>query len=111
MGKSAYEKLSKGGTEVRWYGIVWGKWVQPKHSTLAWQVCRDALKMQDRLCNLGLLENLKCSLYNQHGENTRHIYFNCEYSKEVWGKIKKEMGLLEVVEYLEKEWNLILRLC
>lgn len=53
----------------------------------------------------------KYKLCDLHNENSRHLYFNCQYSKAVWGKIKHEIGLSPQVETSEREWNFILRLC
>lgn len=48
---------------------------------------------------------------NSADENSRHLYFNCPFSKEVWSKVKHALGLPTSVEDSGREWNGILRLC
>lgn len=90
---------------------MWGRWVQPKHSILSWQVCVDALKTQDRLRNMGILEHSKYSLCKFKEENSCHLFFNYQYSQKVWSRIKQEIGLPPIVKSSKREWNFILRLC
>lgn len=109
--KLAYNSISNSGNKVRWSSNVWGRWVQHKHNTLAWQVCVDALISPDRMCNMGIITQSSCNLCDRHDENSRHLFFNCEYSRDMWSRVKKEIRLSVHVEYLEREWNSILRLC
>lgn len=109
--KLGYRSMCKVGNKSKWRNIIWGTWVPPKYSFLAWQVCSDALKMQDRLRNCNIIDHSRCSLCNRSDENTRHLYFNCPYSKEVWGSIKQQIGMPRNVEASEREWHLILKNC
>lgn len=108
---SAYDSLCKPRNRDRWHGVVWGVWVQPKHSVLALQVCSDVLKRQDILRNLGIIDRSKCCLCEHHDENSMYLFFNCCFTKEVWGKIKHGIGIASQVQNSDREWNFILKLC
>lgn len=60
---------------------------------------------------MGIIDHSLCNLCERHNENTRHLFFNCDYTQEVWSLVKREVGLSAHVEYSEREWNFILRLC
>lgn len=59
---SAYKALSKEGRRFRWYIVVWGRWVQPKHNFLAWPICSNSLQNQDRLVRKGIINHSECCL-------------------------------------------------
>lgn len=108
---SAYRALSKVGSRFRWYNVVWGKLVQPKHSFLAWQICSNSLQTQDRLVRKGILHRSECCLCHGSRENAKHLFFDCAYTSRVWSRVKSLSGLPARVDKSEREWHNILRLC
>lgn len=99
------------GDNFSWFKIVWGDWNLPKHSFIAWQICSNILQTQDRLMRKNVLDHSCYYLCNQFVENCRHLFFNCNYSKEVLSKVKETIGLSRQVLHLETEWNLIIKQC
>ncbi|KAF9615269.1 hypothetical protein IFM89_022596, partial [Coptis chinensis] len=47
---------------------------------------------KDRLIKKKVLSHSLCCLCNQERENTKHLFFQCVYSKEVWKGIKNTIG-------------------
>ncbi|KAJ9535674.1 hypothetical protein OSB04_un001171 [Centaurea solstitialis] len=92
--KGAWKSLSGDITLVPWVKYVWFKSHIPKHSFCMWTACLGRLPTQDHLSIWK--ENppdLICSLCECCMDSHDHLFFACPYSKEVWRRIKREVGL------------------
>ncbi|KAF5179446.1 RNA-directed DNA polymerase, eukaryota, Reverse transcriptase zinc-binding domain protein, partial [Thalictrum thalictroides] len=109
--KSAYIALSNVHPAIRWYGMVWNKMVIPRHSFTAWQLLSGCLPTQDNLMKRRILHTSSCILCNNGRENSKHLFFDCVYSAEVWNHIK---GLLRIgvdTRNCNRLWMSIIRIC
>lgn len=52
-----------------------------------------------------------CLNISGYAENCQHLFFDCEYSKEVWASIKVARSLQLTVECTTKEWFYIVSHC
>ncbi|KAJ9542514.1 hypothetical protein OSB04_029020 [Centaurea solstitialis] len=105
--KAAWRSLSGGNALVPWVKYVWFKSHIPKHSFCLWTACLGRLPTQDHLSIWK--ENppdLICSLCECCLDSHDHLFFTCPYSKDVWRKVKREVGLHGFPE----SWTLIMDL-
>jgi len=69
---------------VPWHMTVWFKHHIPKHAFISWVVTWNRLHTCDRLHNWGLSIPSICVLSNQHDETRNHLFFECDYSSQIW---------------------------
>ncbi|KAF9596486.1 hypothetical protein IFM89_012217 [Coptis chinensis] len=63
---------------------------------------------QDRLVYKKVMQTSSCCVCNNSRENSKHLYFNCSFTKEIWSNVKHAIGLGRQVDHSNKEWcNLI----
>ncbi|KAF9614903.1 hypothetical protein IFM89_021260 [Coptis chinensis] len=108
--KLAYPVLRKEYTKVKWYRVVWGKLSVPKHSFTLWQLLSNCLPMQDRLIQKKMLQHSVCSLCNASSEHSKHLFFDCQYSKQVWEQVKNRLKIGGSVKGSTTKWYDIFRL-
>jgi len=76
---------------VDWSNCVWFGQCIPKHAFIFWLVCRRKLVTQDRIIrwkNRKCLNMLCCSLCYSNFDSHTHLFFECDYSKQVWKLIR-----------------------
>ncbi|KAG7599502.1 Reverse transcriptase zinc-binding domain [Arabidopsis suecica] len=80
-------------TSVTWHKAVWFKNHIPKHAFISWVVAWNRLHTRDRLRNWGLSIPSVCVLCNQLDESRNHLFFECEFSSEIWRSFTSRAGL------------------
>ncbi|XP_010419124.1 PREDICTED: uncharacterized protein LOC104704788 [Camelina sativa] len=76
--------LNPPGPSIDWHGAVWFKGKIPRHAFIAWIAARHRLHTRDRLISWGLHVPSNCLLCNRFDESLQHIFFDCDFSQEVW---------------------------
>ncbi|KAF5191100.1 RNA-directed DNA polymerase (reverse transcriptase)-related family protein, partial [Thalictrum thalictroides] len=109
--RSTYRGLHTSGSRVRWHRLVWGKLVLPKHSFTCWQAFSHSLQTLDRLKQKHITDSTNCFLCPHNRENTKHLFFECPYSKQVWNKIKLLLSITTDERTSNWEWRSIFKLC
>ncbi|KAF5204158.1 Cyclin-dependent protein kinase inhibitor smr6 [Thalictrum thalictroides] len=109
--RSAYKTLSGEQPRVRWYGFVWNKLVLPRHSFSAWQLLSGCLPTQDNLVKRRVLNYSSCILCNGSRENSKHLYFECPYSKEIWEHVRDLLEIRVDNRNVNRLWMSIIKLC
>lgn len=71
-------------TPVPWSKSVWFKDRIPKHAFISWVVAWNRLHTRDRLSRWGLTVPTNCILCNLQEESRDHLFFECEFSSEMW---------------------------
>ncbi|GJW77335.1 RNA-directed DNA polymerase, eukaryota, reverse transcriptase zinc-binding domain protein [Tanacetum coccineum] len=85
--KAAWLTLRDNWPKVEWCNVVWFSQCSPKQAIILWMAIQRKLMTQDRM--IWVQEGkLKCSLCNVCADSHDHLFFGCNYSKKVWGKIK-----------------------
>lgn len=69
---------------VNWVSIVWFKKSIPKHAFITWLVMRNRMSTRDKLRHWGLQVPEECMLCGTAPESTPHLFFECQFSQEVW---------------------------
>jgi len=64
--------------------IVWEKIHVPKIAACHYRVLNNFLTTKDRLIHRRILIDPMCLLCNKQEETVEHLFFQCEFSKEIW---------------------------
>ena len=79
--------------KVPWYKSVWFSGATPKFSFLVWIAIHNRLATGDRVLRWNPQAISTCWLCQKATETRHHLFFDCDYSKEVWlGTIKNLAG-------------------
>lgn len=84
---SAWEKLRNRKANNPHHGLLWYKGHLPRQSFTLWLASQNRLKTLDRLSRAGITDNMICQLCKREGETHNHLFFHCNYSKEVWDRV------------------------
>ncbi|GJZ20771.1 RNA-directed DNA polymerase, eukaryota, reverse transcriptase zinc-binding domain protein [Tanacetum coccineum] len=79
--KEVHNSLCVNTPTVQWWKVVWFSQNIPKHPFILWLAIQDRLSTQDKLQKWGI--------YAVNRKDLPHLFFKCEFSKDVWEKIKK----------------------
>lgn len=85
---------------VPWKGTIWNTRGIPKHSFLTWLFVLNRCPTRDRLLNWGLTTDPNCLLCNSGSESRDHLYFQCDYSYQIWSRISMRCQLT-----VNRNWN------
>lgn len=88
-----YNYLREEGPTVPWFHTVWNKRGIPKQSFMAWLIVLDRCPTRDRILRWGLQTDPFCLLCNLTSETRNHLYFDCNFSWEVWGTMGRRCGI------------------
>ncbi|PWA64577.1 reverse transcriptase zinc-binding domain-containing protein [Artemisia annua] len=89
--KTVWEDMRNQGQQVKWNKLVWYSQGVPRHSFLLWLAIKERLHTQDRLMLWNPNMNLMCQLCSKCNDSHNHLFFNCDYSKEVWRVLKRRI--------------------
>ena len=79
------------GTMVRWHKVVWFTQCNPRMAFILWMAMRGKLQTQDRIMVRNNDIGMKCPLCKKVNDSHNHLFFECEYSKNIWEKLKGKM--------------------
>jgi len=82
----AYNFFRPSGSPVSWERVVWEKWSLPKHCFILWLAVQRKLRTRDRLPFLP--SDPFYVFYQYEEESYDHLFFACEWTSCLWGKIK-----------------------
>ncbi|KAL4575833.1 hypothetical protein LXL04_011920 [Taraxacum kok-saghyz] len=92
---------------VLWNKIVWFKSQIPSHAIILWLALHNRLMTHDRMITWSTNTNLQCTLCKTNPDSIVHLFFECNYSCEVWNKVCllcnihiTETNLHQIVELL-----------
>lgn len=71
-------------TVVDWHKTVWFTDRIPKHAFITWIAARDRMVTRDKLLRCGLTVPSTCVLCSALDETKQHLFFDCQYSHQVW---------------------------
>nr|GEV16136.1 RNA-directed DNA polymerase, eukaryota, reverse transcriptase zinc-binding domain protein [Tanacetum cinerariifolium] len=74
-------------TKVEWHTLVWFAQSIPRHAFVTWLAIQKRLMTQDKLMIWIPNEDLKCALGSKCNDSHNHMFFTCEFSKEVWREL------------------------
>lgn len=104
--KKTWSQLTTVCQVVDWSEAIWFKHSTPKYSFLAWLKMLNRLSTGDRMTKWDAATNPVCVLCNATDETKDHLYFECDYSREIWRKL---MSKLLENRYVE-DWRKVILL-
>ena len=72
---------------VSWASLVWHKAIVPRHTTNAWLFVLNRNPTLDRIHNWDAESLTTCLLCGLENESHDHLFFECQYSLQVWLRI------------------------
>jgi ribonuclease HI len=66
------------------WNLIWNLKAPPRVRNLLWRICRRCIPTRVNLQSRGVNCTTVCSLCNDHDEDSRHLFFDCSSSKNVW---------------------------
>ncbi|GJX41446.1 RNA-directed DNA polymerase, eukaryota, reverse transcriptase zinc-binding domain protein [Tanacetum coccineum] len=92
--------------KVQWWRVVWFPQNIPRHAFVLWLAVKGKLVTQDKLSLWYLDKDWKCPLCKKIEDSHRHLFFDCDYSKDIWSKIQKLAKVNKLLDVLDVHWSL-----
>ncbi|KAJ9536672.1 hypothetical protein OSB04_un000145 [Centaurea solstitialis] len=90
--KRAYRSLDGMHDIIPWTKKVWFKGHIPKHAFCLWLAALNRLTTQDRIASWkDDPPDMRCSLCGTCMDSCSHLFFECNFSKQVWLIVKKKI--------------------
>ena len=70
---------------------IWKCNVPPKTKFFIWKICLDRLPTKDRLERSHVFTAQECVFCNFHKESDDHLFYECDFAKKVFTKIKESL--------------------
>lgn len=86
--KKAYDLVRDRLDVVGWNRVVWDARATPRHAFILWMATLGRLSTYDRMAFLGV--DPACKLCLRAMESHSHLFFECSYSKEIWGVVCRQ---------------------
>ncbi|XP_060211885.1 uncharacterized protein LOC132639460 [Lycium barbarum] len=87
MIRTIYLQLLPSLPRVQWKVILFSNNARPKAKFIMWLHFHRRLLTADRLHKWGIQAEPKCVLCLMHDENQQHIFVQCPYTRNLWGKL------------------------
>ncbi|XP_074317775.1 uncharacterized protein LOC141653811 [Silene latifolia] len=104
-----YSWLHQSSPDVGWYHQVWNKWTVPKHGMIAWMYQHQGLNTKDKLFRLNISSDCLYCLCGNEEETPQHLFFKCQYSKEIMTRIQSWVGVV-MPDTRDHDWRRSARL-
>ncbi|GJY70577.1 hypothetical protein Tco_0474280 [Tanacetum coccineum] len=81
--------------KVVWYHAIWFSYCVPRHALNMWLITKQWLKTQDKLSAWDNIDpsTMTCSLCELQSDSHEHLFFECNFYKQVWHRVKVIAGL------------------
>ena len=96
---SAYEFLRHHEPKVTWNKVVWEGRNTPKHSFILWLAMVGKLSTLDRLSFIDV--DPRCRFCRDDLENHSHLFFECDFARDVWAAVREEVRLPNGLDTLD----------
>lgn len=88
-----YNELMRSNLKAPWKHLVWKRFSIPKHRFVTWLAAKHRLCTKDKLLSLGLVNDDICPLCGVCPESTKHLFFDCPYSKRCLSDVHCWVGV------------------
>nr|KAJ0211180.1 hypothetical protein LSAT_V11C400156810 [Lactuca sativa] len=78
---------------VEWYDLVWFQNSIPSHCFILWLAILGRLRTQDRMKRWKDSNDFSCVFCNSQIDSHSHLFFDCNYTKEVWNLVKVKVKM------------------
>ncbi|XP_022003148.1 uncharacterized protein LOC110900572 [Helianthus annuus] len=102
----AWDSVRHQEEQVNWSNIVWFSQCIPRHAFLMWLIMRRKLLTQDKILSWDLsrrknMNMLCCLLCYANHDSHEHLFFECEFSSQVWVMVRSKVGM----DMVPAKWN------
>lgn len=104
----AYKLLRGPVVNVPWRGIVCLNVACPKQTFILWLALLGRMRTKDVLINWGMEVKSNCVLCGNHPETQQHLFFECDYSLNIWSSILGWLGWQRQMLPWALEWQWVL---
>ncbi|PSS30620.1 Ribonuclease H protein [Actinidia chinensis var. chinensis] len=104
--KLAYDYFKPKANKLKWPAVIWSNYTTPKHAFILWLAMKERLLTKDRLPDPGADQT--CSLCRTENETTEHLFFQCNFVRQIWSPIKSWMGFRRTLSTLKAavKWSI-----
>ena len=89
--QSSWDIIRTHSDNVEWHNLMWFPGRVPKTSFCLWLAIRERLYTQDRIHNAD--PSWTCLLCNMQKEDHNHLFFNCNFTWQVWRIVQLDGGI------------------
>ena len=82
--RSAWDSIRVRAPKAPWRKLLWYKGAMPRFSFTLWLLILNKLPTGDRLARIGIIPSDLCSICHLQSETVNHLFFDCDYSRQVW---------------------------
>ncbi|GJT80580.1 RNA-directed DNA polymerase, eukaryota, reverse transcriptase zinc-binding domain protein [Tanacetum coccineum] len=79
--------------KMPWWKVIWFPQYIPRHAFVLWMASKGKLVTQDKLSKWYPNKDWKCPFCLQIKDSHKHLFFECEYSNEVWCEMQRMMNV------------------
>ncbi|XP_071689250.1 uncharacterized protein [Rutidosis leptorrhynchoides] len=76
---------------VPWHHVIWFPQANPKHAFITWLIKLERLTTKDKLVKWYPNQTFKCELCGKCEDSIKHLFFECDFSRSVWFKMKRKL--------------------
>lgn len=88
-----YAQLRPQREKVPWRNLICNNAATPKSTFILWMALQNRLATADRLSSWHISCNPTCGLCNNAPETLAHLFFECNYSSEIWKHLQDSLGM------------------
>ncbi|KAL4279936.1 hypothetical protein GQ457_03G009480 [Hibiscus cannabinus] len=85
--KDIWAEVRERHERVAWQKLIWFPCHIPKFSIILWMTNLNRLPTKDRLMKMGMTVDGLCGNCRVSQETRNHLFFECHFSRRVWGMI------------------------
>lgn len=89
--KQVWDVFRLQNAEVRWNKVVWFSQCNLRYAFVLWMAIRGRLQTQDMLMKWNNNQNMNCPLCDLVNDSHNQLFFDCEFSKEIWDSLMDKL--------------------
>lgn len=101
--KAMYLHLKPNIEDVQWKRVIINNAASPKSLFITWLTLLNRLYTKDRMTRWNIPCDPTCNLCQQENESVQHLFFQCDYSNQVWTEILKLLKYNRSIRDWEQE--------
>ncbi|XP_058734177.1 uncharacterized protein LOC131605902 [Vicia villosa] len=105
--KEAYNFFLKPSPQPAWSSFPWDKDTSPSHSMIVWRFMHNKLPTDDNLAKRGFHYPSVCNLCFSAQDNAFHLFFECNFAKNIWSWFCDNMQFQHGINCLEDCRNVL----
>ncbi|XP_021732833.1 uncharacterized protein LOC110699631 [Chenopodium quinoa] len=109
--KKLYAAIRPQVPKVPWKRVICHNLATPKSVFILWLTLWNRLVTKDRLLQWHISCDPRCFLCLNNNESVQHLFFDCEYSRQVWNKVLGILHVSKPVQQFSDEIDWMKKIC